>query len=316
MASELKHTVKPSGGDFTTLQGAIDHIVASHANLVGADVYALVEIDGTWSSPDTAQVLLSASILTSATCYLSIYTTAAARFDPHGPVWDTGAYILAPNAIASTTAALSLVGVDYVFLDGLQVTTTNPGGSSRHIVVTGATARTDNNNQTRISNCILKGHGHATHTSSVLSLATANLDVCVWNCIGFNSTALGSNRSLYANMSSTGTCKVSNCTFIGGEYAYYRASGAMTIKNCYGGGSLSGDYYGTMTKTTCASSDTTGDTGLQSIPVSAATFVNVTPGSEDFHLAAGSALIGVGTDTSGDAAPMNFTTDIDGDSRV
>jgi hypothetical protein len=315
MASELKHTVKPSGGDFTTLQGAIDHIIANHADLVGADVYALVEIDGTWSSPDTAQVLLSASILTSATCYLSIYTTAAARFDPHGAAWDTGAYILAPDAIAISTAALNLAGVEYVRLDGLQITTTNPGGSTRYILATSGT-RTDNANETWISNCILKGHGHASYTGNLVRFNTTALDVRVWNCIGFNHTAIASNSCIYINTASSGTAQFGNCTFIGGAYGYWRASGTVTAKNCYGGGSLSGDYYGTMTKTTCASSDTTGDTGLQSIPVSAATFVNVTPGSEDFHLAAGSALIGVGTDTSGDAAPMNFTTDIDGDSRV
>jgi hypothetical protein len=57
--------------------------------------------------------------------------------------------------------------------------------------------------------------------------------------------------------------------------------------------------------------------GLQSIAYNTDTFVNVTGGSEDFHLAADglSPLQGTGTDTSGDAAPMNFTTDIDGDTR-
>ena len=321
MASELKHTVKPSGGDYTTLADAIAHLVASHADLVSANLYANIEIDGTWSSADTAQVLLSASILTSATCYLSIYTTAAARFDPHGP-WDTGAYILAPNAIAISTAALGLTGVDYVYVDGLQITTTNPGSSVRYILSTGSTARTDNLNETRISNCIIKGHGHATYTHNLVRLNTTNLDFRMWNCIGYNLPAINNNLGVYANMASSGTCKISSCTFIGGEYAYDRASGTQTIKNCYGGGSLTADYYGTMAKTTCASSDSTGSTGLQGILVSEtadsthAGFVSIGAGTEDYHIKVGSPLIGVGTDTSGDAAPMDFTTDIDGDART
>jgi len=68
--------------------------------------------------------------------------------------------------------------------------------------------------------------------------------------------------------------------------------------------------------TTCGSSDSTGTSGLQNIPVSTATFVNVTAGSENWHLAGtGSGLYNVGTNTSGDSAPMNFTTDIDGETR-
>jgi hypothetical protein len=67
--------------------------------------------------------------------------------------------------------------------------------------------------------------------------------------------------------------------------------------------------------TTCASSDTTGSTGLQNIAYDTTNFTNVTAGSEDLHIPTGSALKDVGTDTSGDAAPMNFTTDIDGETR-
>src|SRR5574343_565781 len=107
MATELKHTVKPSGGDFTSLDAAIDHLVASHANLVGSDNYATIEIDGTWSSADTAAVAL-AGITTDATRYLHIYTTAAAR---HDGKWDTGAYML---YVANNSAITKAVGCDFV----------------------------------------------------------------------------------------------------------------------------------------------------------------------------------------------------------
>ena len=47
MATLLEHTVMPSGGDYTTLDAALDHLVASHAGLVVADKYAEIKIDGT-----------------------------------------------------------------------------------------------------------------------------------------------------------------------------------------------------------------------------------------------------------------------------
>jgi len=308
MASELKHTVKPSGGDFTTLDAAVDHIAASHADLVTADVYASIEIDGTWSSADTAAVSIPATILTSATCYLSIYTTAAAR---HDGKWDTGAYML----YVSNATALAIAAVNYCYVDGVQIGVHSPSSSGRYpISITGTFA--DGANSVRFSNCIAQGHGHASWTQNIFRCSATNLDFYAWNCIGYNCAALTGNRVFSMAPGTAGSSTLYSCTAIGGERAYSHSSGTTVAKNCYGGGSLSADYYGTITKTTCASSDSTGSAGLQSIPVSADTFVNVGAGTEDYHLAVGSALIGVGTDTSGDAAPMNFVVDIDGDART
>ena len=85
------------------------------------------------------------------------------------------------------------------------------------------------------------------------------------------------------------------------------------MKNCYSGNS-SVDYSGATT-TTCASSDTTGDTGLQNIAHDTATFANVTPATADYRLVADSPLIGVGTNTTGEASPLNFHTDFEGGRR-
>jgi hypothetical protein len=109
-----------------------------------------------------------------------------------------------------------------------------------------------------------------------------------------------------------------NCTIINtAAYpALWRQSETWTAKNCYAASNGGAAYSGTITKTTCASSDATGSAGLQNIVLNTTNFTNVTAGSEDFHLPAGSALIDVGTDTSGDAAPLNFTDDIDGVTRT
>jgi hypothetical protein len=302
MAAELKHTVMPSGGDFTTLDAAIDHIAASHADLVSADLYASIEIDGTWSSEDTALVTVPATIITDATRYLRVYTTAAARFDPHGP-WDTGAYIL---HLAGSKCIYNNYTAN-LYLDGLQLQATGVNGTGDSpFINTGGVAV--------LSNCIVRGDP-AEDTYAQYGISSGGGTVYVYNTIIYDISTNGTALCRCIS-NATGAMHVYSTIGIGGNYGLRRTSGTVTAKNCYFGGSVAGDYNGTITKTTCASSDTTGDTGLQSIPVSAATFVNVTPGSEDFHLASGSALIGVGTDTSGDAAPMNFTTDIDGDSRV
>jgi hypothetical protein len=66
-----------------------------------------------------------------------------------------------------------------------------------------------------------------------------------------------------------------------------------------------------LTLTNCASSDLTGLAGLQNIPYTTGTFLNVTSGSEDLHLAVGSALIDAGVDES-----AVFTTDIEGTTRT
>ena len=60
MAALLKHTVMPAGGDYTSLDACIDHLVATHPGFVAADVYGEVEISGDWSAgADTAGVTCS-----------------------------------------------------------------------------------------------------------------------------------------------------------------------------------------------------------------------------------------------------------------
>jgi hypothetical protein len=314
MASLLKHTVSPSGGDFTSLQACLTHLAASHANFVTADVYGEIEISGTWSGPDTTAANII-GLTTDATRYLSIYTSGAAR---HAGVYSASKYLLqVTNAVA-----LGVDTVQYVRIDGLQVETINPAGSNRYVFSAGGF--TDNANNLWLSNCIFKGHNHASLIQVLLDFSNAdNVDAYIWNCIGYNLKALALNYGINVTVTSNGTVHVYSCTFIGGAYGLKRNSGAVTAKNCYFGGSLSGDYDGTITKTNCASSDTTADgtapkTGIlvsETADSTHAGFTSIGADSENFHLKAGSPLIGVGVDTHGEGAPLNFTTDIDGDSR-
>lgn len=304
MATELKHTVKPSGGDYTTLDACMDHLAASHSNLVTADVYASVEIDGTWSSADTAQVTIN-GMTTDATRYINIYTTAAAR---HDGKYDTGAY-----RIEIGNNYLILQYEDYVRWDGIQFYVTSANANQQDCYYQmGATAGANDN---RFSNCIFRSHGANRTTNALFNNGTSCL-WNLWNCIFFGYNTANENSRIF-NFNGT-TLNLYSCTGIGGYIGLNRVSGTATAKNCYFGGSGGADYNGTITETNCASEDTTaGGTNHTHANVDTDTFINVTAGSEDFHLAADglSPLQGAGVDTSGDAAPFNFTTDIDGQTR-
>lgn len=303
MATELKHTVKPSGGDYTTLDAAIDHLVASHANLVGSDNYATVEIGGDWSgSPDTAAVTIN-GLTTDATRYLSIVTDASNR--PTGK-WDTTKYRL---EVANNS--MIVIADDYVRIDGLQGRVSS--GNANYQVPFDVGSLSSGANQIRISNCIWRGHG-ADYNQTVLQ-GLGNGIFKIWNCIIYGLHPTNTNSRIFT-FDFAGTAELYSVTGIGSYIGLNRVSGTVTAKNCYFGNGSGADYNGTISMTTCASSDSTGSLGLRTIAVNTTNFTAVSAGSEDFRLpGTGSALYNVGTDTSGDTAPLNFTTDIAGESR-
>jgi hypothetical protein len=220
-----------------------------------------------------------------------------------GTAWNAAKY-----HISVVDASAFQIAVNNVHLLGMQIEAVSPTAGGRHCLWTSAS-------EVWIARCFVRGHGNATYDQRGIYGNTAGT-VKIWNCIlvGFST---GSNSGpIYTT--GGGTFLVYSTVGIGGETGFWNSSGTAIAKNCYFGGSgysSSSDYYGTITKTTCASEDSSGTSGLQNIALSTATFANVTGGSEDFSLVTGSALIDVGTDTSGDAAPLNFTDDIKGTAR-
>jgi hypothetical protein len=109
------------------------------------------------------------------------------------------------------------------------------------------------------------------------------------------------------------------CTHVSGLSVVWNSNltTPMILKNCYVYSALNQCYQATgITLITCASSDTSGSIGLQNIACNSNTFKNVTSNNEDLRPPYGSSLINVGTTTSGEPSPMNFTTDIKGNSRT
>lgn len=207
----------------------------------------------------------------------------------------------------------------YVRFDGIQFRNTTTDGTGRTFYWI---SFDDVNNAVYISNCHFRGPGGDDSVTWKPFNFGSNLQIKIWNCLAYGFSTYWNSYEDVNNAAIV--VDIYNTVIIGNEsmdMGIRREDGTLRMKNCYVCGGSYGAYYGTITKTTCASDDTTGDTGLQNIACDTSTgaghagFTNVTAGSEDFHLKSGSALIDVGTDTSGDSAPLNFTTDIDGETR-
>lgn len=156
-----------------------------------------------------------------------------------------------------------------------------------------------------MSNCIIRGTNATGLTRGMSSINGIN----VYNTVICD---LGSNIGS-AGVKNHGDSKFYNCTVIGGSgVGIDFVDGASIAKNCY----LQSDTAsildtGNVTMTTVATSDALGSLNLRNIAHTTANFVSVTTGDSDYHLVSGSALRSGGTDTSSDASPFNFTTDID-----
>jgi parallel beta-helix repeat protein len=286
-------TVKTSAGDYTSLsnwEAGRQGDIASLNFVEEAECYSMV---------DTAQMYIS-GWTTGVNNYIKIYTPTSER---HRGKWDASKYVL---SVTDNAAFSSESG--YLTIDGLQITTVSPTGSGNHIV------SLIDANSFLLSNCIFKGHNHTSYTQYGVWCRSNGQNTNMFNCLIYNIKAITGNYCV--NVDYSGTKNIYSCTAIGGQYGIARTdTSTLVIKNCYCGNSSAGDFHLATSLTTCASSDVSGSVGLTSIAVSTTTFFNVTAGSDDYHLFYKSALKGVGTNTSGDTAPLNFTVDIDGQSR-
>jgi len=295
MTEIIKKTVAASGGNFTKVQDAVTWFIANYPNFVTSDIIGEIEIAGSWASADTTPVYIgSGSIVTDTTHYIYIHTTGLAK---HSGVWSETAYRL----FTSDSNAFRIEVCCRV--DGLQIKMNAYSAANKYALY----LNTPEGGESRASNMLLIGNLDASVPPNLV-LCYGQGHIYLWNIIGYDAGTYG------LHFDGNGYYYCYNSVFIGGSTAaVQRTLGNAIVKNVCAGGATA-DYSGTMTKTTCASSDTTGSEGLQNIAVDTNTFKNVTSGTEDFHLAnTDSPLYHTGTDTSGDDAPMNFTTDIDDD---
>jgi hypothetical protein len=283
---------------------------ANEQNLVTADKYFDVEISGTWTNPDTTNVIID-GYTTDATRYINIYTTGEAK---HNGKWDTGAYRLITSSSTGTSLSIS---DNYVTINGLQISGENITSTYVRVITVAS-----NINPVIIKNNIIKARESTAGAGGIIyiNVRSFNSENVIYNNIIYNATGTDA-YGIYLTSSDAGT--------IGKIYN-------NTIYNCKSGllfNSSSGTYVVSnnllMGCTTCingvsnidegennATNDGTGDDnnlegGIVDKTSYSDYFVSTTSGSEDFHLkSTATDFIGAGVDLS-----ATFTDDIDGDTR-
>jgi len=268
------------------------------------------------STADTVRVYDGAlgQFVASADNYLEIVAETGHRA---GTVWDATKYHLTPAFIPGSGAGTALaLNHNYIRIDGLQIGISSISGQSGEAAELCYLAQASTG---YMANCLIKGSNVSNSGANNILRGISSINgINVYNTIIDIRTSHAGNQGVKNHSDSN----LYSCTIMAGAGTAVDVADNSHIvaKNCY----MQGDYLSlavtatnsTLTQTTCATSDTLSTvSGLRSIAVNTTNFTNVTANSENWSLPSGSALIDVGTDTSGDAAPFNFTTDIDGDTR-
>lgn len=296
MATQLKKTVKPSGGDYTSLEACMN---ANEQNLVTADQYFDVEIDGSWASADTTAVTIH-NYTTDATHYINIYTTGDARHNGKAAAVSG----LSSYRLITTTHSISVLSAN-IIIDGLEIQCTGTSWCTRHGVYGNVAGNI------KVINNIITNVGTTANADGFGIFSNEYEKWTIYNNIIYNIISKGiSVGNLYGGSVTIYNNTIYNYNTVASTNKGITIIGAYTVKNnLVIAGAGGGDCYGFSggTSATNGGSDTTGDIDNMT---AADLFVSVTAGSEDLHLKAGADAIDVGTDLS-----AIFTTDIDGTTR-
>lgn len=299
MATEVVKTIKPSGGDYTSLQA---FMVGEARDLVTADEIAVAEC---YAMEDTTNVVID-GFTTDATRYIKIYTPYSER---HDGKWNTSKYRL------SVTSGSAIIIEGYnVVIEGLQIYSANSKcfDVSIYSTVTG---------YAKLSHSILKG-GSGTYDTciGIRGLPSgSSFDLTVSNNLIYDSD--GSGQSGFYSTTAYANLYIYNNTFHNcarGIRLSYSSSGQEHCKNNLI--SSADAFYGTFTDDDDNNdynsiSQNSNDPSIGSHGRYNQTFTFVDYDNDDFHLASNDAgALGYGVDLSSDP---NFpvTDDIDGDAR-
>jgi len=290
MPTTITKTIKPSGGDYTSLSA---WEAGMQKNLVTADEISVAEC---YSMQDTASVSVD-GWTTDSTRYIYIYTPGSERHD--------GKYNTSKYRLETSGNNVLEIPEDYVRVKGLQIVLTGADSSNTRRAVYSQTGTTSDR---RIEECVIKdlGSGTATRTGIEALYGT----IYLYNNIVYDFKDYGINSYWW----SSATWYVYNNTVYGCGLGINRSGGdTVYLKNnlC---NSNTTDYSGTFTNaTTNLSEDATSpNTALRN---KAVTFVD--EAGDDFHLASSDTNAkDAGTDLSADSdSPYDISMDIDGVTR-
>lgn len=285
-------TVKSSGGDYATLQAAIN---ACPSDITATGTNETWEIECYTSVTGTNGITVNGKT-TDATHYIRIYTPQAER---HNGI--SGGFAISDY---SGGHALDITN-DYVRVEGIRFV--HVAGGNGAIRISGAA-----NRNILIGECILAGGIYPGIRISSVTGGTISLR----NCTNVNTTGSSSDGIVYASSGSGYTVRAHNCTAYSSTIAtddsrrmFWNNAGVTCVAvNCIAGHAASGDVAFTGTWSS-SSYNTTTDA---SAPGTNATtgWTNVFTSSTDYRLTSEVA----GTNLSGDAN-LPLTTDITGATR-
>ncbi|MCG2690894.1 hypothetical protein L6249_02390 [Candidatus Parcubacteria bacterium] len=306
--------VNSFSGSYKVLQDGDEWRVASStANMwtvsgtgaqLGDSPIAIAQIDGAWTSPDTTAVTI-AGWTTSATNYIKIYTTTAAR---HSGVWDEGKYRL---QVLNTHAVY--VREEYVRVEGLQVLLTTTGTTSDLV---GIIAMYSDGTYAQISHNIVKGNLSGTCSNDSGIVAGASY-VKVFNNIVYdflNGEDVVQGIRLWQSGTTVYTYNntVVNCRIGYFAYSTYKVLKNNIAQNCNDG------FNGTFGASSDYNiSDIVGDQPASGSNDKTDTTVSFADeANDDFHISSSdTGAKDSGTNLSADAN-LPFTDDIDGQTRA
>jgi hypothetical protein len=294
--TEIK-TVKPGGGgDYTSLNAWES---AERANLVATDKIKVVEVYSGGNAATGEVDILNATWVTDTAHYIEI---RAASGQQHNGVWDTNKAYWESSGYGS----------DFerdVRVTKMQVRTTTGYSPIYFGLASGREAIVDS--------CIIKRTGSTVARNTLWLNGGA---ITVKNCI-VTSDVISPGPAQVITRGGSGTVVVYNCTIISGNVGVQCLAGgtSLTSQNnylacrtayssvCY---NVDGLNKGSNDATFNGEAPTS---NLRNVPLSTATFLDVTEGSENFHLvvSAGNKLINNGANLTS----QGVTTDIVGVAR-
>lgn len=283
------YTVKPSGGDYTSLSAAE---AARNGNHVTAAAITTIECYG---MTDTTGVVIAGGTANSS-FYFKVVGAGDGR---HDGKWTPSAYILSPTSSASLNQQ-----TNWTRVEGIQVENRGTLANLMGVLDTSGTGFS------RYDDIIVRRTGTGT------GLAGFNMSgpaAVINNCISINWVS----ASQGYGFSATDGCKLYNCGSIDNRYGFFAGTTNVRTSNCWAQDNLTAGWF-TASGGFVGDYNLTDDAvaghmpGANSVANESLTFIN--KAGLDYHLAAGDgAAIGGGTDLSADSTAS--LDDIDGDPR-
>ena len=132
-------------------------------DLTATDEIAVARIEGTWTNPDTAALVIN-GWTTGPDNYIKIYTASEAR---HSGVWNAGKYRLETTDIDAFS-----IQEDYAKIDGLQIRVINPSAPRKEFF-----SYYNQNGEITLGNSIIHGSGSNSVGIGINSATTGSINL-------------------------------------------------------------------------------------------------------------------------------------------